>query len=153
MPAYDRNLIMLGLETNDAADALRTLGKKMVMVGVVHKSFPDAVIKRESEYPTGLPGLGVAIPHTTSDHVIEPAIAIAQLVKPVSFSCMGDPDEVLDVDLIFLLAIKDPKAQLSTLKMLMSTFQDEDAMNNMRSAPNMHFFELALMAVGWENKY
>jgi len=47
------------------------------------------------------------------------------LRNPVKFNVMGNPDEQVDVKLIFMLAIKDPNVQISILKKLVSIFQEE----------------------------
>ena len=84
-------------------------------------------LNREKEYPTGLPtnGVGVAIPHAEIKYVLKPGIAVATLRTPVKFNVMGNPDEQVDVKLIFMLAIKDPNVQISILKKLVSIFQEE----------------------------
>ena len=38
---------------------------------------------------------------------------------------MGNPEEQIDVKLVFMLAIKDPDLQINILKQLVSIFQDK----------------------------
>ncbi len=48
----------------------------------------------------------VAIPHTDSKHVNESNVAVGILKNPVKFNSMIDPKDRLDVELVFLLAVK-----------------------------------------------
>ncbi|MDA4633637.1 PTS sugar transporter subunit IIA, partial [Escherichia coli] len=69
-----------------------------------------AVLAREAALPTGLPlGLdnNVAIPHTDPEHVLKPGLAMATLCRPVAFCNMEDPEEKLQVSVVFLMALND----------------------------------------------
>lgn len=92
------------------------------------KSYLPAVLNREEEYPTGLPtnGVGVAIPHADTKHVLKPGIAVATLKDPVKFNVMGNPEQEIDVKLLFMLAIKEPEVQVNILKKLVSIFQAKE---------------------------
>ena len=76
---------------------------------------------------------GVAIPHTDAEHVNEPAICFARLTKPVDFVIMGDDEETVSVDLVVMLAMKEPHAQIDLLQNLMGVFQDEDALTYLKT--------------------
>lgn len=122
----DPSLIMLNVEATEKEEVITLMAKKLISEGYVKSSYLNAILQREKEYPTGLPtnGVGVAIPHTDIEHVIKPGIAVATLKNPVRFNVMGNPDEEVDVKLIFMLAITEPKGQIDLLKKLVSVFQN-----------------------------
>jgi len=66
--------VKTGIAFGDAQAALRHIGKEMLRAGVVEVSYPHALIRRESEFPTGimLESHGVAIPHCEAVHAIKP---------------------------------------------------------------------------------
>ncbi len=123
----DPSLIMLNVEATEKEEVITLMAKKLISEGYVKDSYLNAILKREKEYPTGLPtnGVGVAIPHTDIEHVIKPGIAVATLKNLVKFNVMGNPDEEVDVKLIFMLAITEPKSQLALLEKLVLTFQEK----------------------------
>ena len=57
--------ILLGVNANDAQDAIRLLTAALVQTGHVKSEFANDVWEREKSFPTGLPTmpLSVAIPH------------------------------------------------------------------------------------------
>ncbi|MVB10106.1 PTS system fructose-specific EIIABC component [Caprobacter fermentans] len=131
-----RNLIRLNLDVKSKEEAIRILAEDFVEAGVVKESFVDAVLEREQESPTALPAVAydVAIPHTVSAHVITPAMNVAVLKHPVEFQQMGSPDVTLHPQVLFMLAISDPKDQLSLLRRIMKMLQNKDLLNQIRAA-------------------
>jgi PTS system galactitol-specific IIA component len=59
------------------------------------------------------------------EHVIRPALAVGVLKEPVEFQEMGSPENTIQAEIIFLLAMTDPQAQLSLLQKLVQLFQTE----------------------------
>jgi len=118
--------VLLDLEADTNMQALEQLSDRLLEAGMVKSTFRSAILKREEEYCTGLafPEMGVALPHTDKEHVISPCIAIGVLRSPVTFQSMGMPEIPCDVDMIFMLAITDPEAQLNFLQAFMQTFQE-----------------------------
>lgn len=116
--------------------AIRELAALLQAGGFVKESFTDAVIAREQVFPTGLPTqpVGIAIPHTDSEHVNRGAIAVGILVEPVTFNEMGDLEATVDVSIINVLAIPDPKAVVSTLSALAHTFQKSGFLERLSQA-------------------
>ena len=68
----------------------------------------------------------MAIPHTDAEFVIEQSMAIAILKNPVNFTFMGSEDVQVPVKVVFMLAIKEPHAQLEFLQALMELFQNDE---------------------------
>ncbi len=120
-------LVMIDMDAKDANDAIGQLAKILYKYDFVKKSYINAVQEREKIFPTGLSTdhIGVAIPHTDVEHVNTPALAIAVLKKPVKFKMMGTTEKIIDVGIIFMLAIKEPKTQLEVLQKLMDIIQDQ----------------------------
>lgn len=130
------DLISLGLEANDYESIIRELGNKMYQKEYVKNTYVNAVLEREKTLPTGL-NIGemcVAIPHTDSQHVNEFNVAVGILKNPVKFNSMIDPTDKLDVELVFLLAVKNPDSQVKLLKDLMSVFQNIKLLRDIRNA-------------------
>lgn len=67
-------------------------------------------------------------------HVNESNVAVGILKNPVKFNSMIDPKDRLDVELVFLLAVKNPDSQVKLLKDLMSVFQNIKLLKNIKNA-------------------
>jgi PTS system galactitol-specific IIA component len=130
-----KEFILLDMDCKDSQEAIRTLAQTFVRYGAVKESFVEAVLEREKNYPTGLPAVAfdIAIPHTVSKHVIQPVMAVGILRKPVEFHQMGSPDIILHPQVLFMLAISDPKEQLSLLRRIMKLLQNEKLLNGVKS--------------------
>ncbi|MGO4449474.1 PTS sugar transporter subunit IIA [Phyllobacterium sp. TAF24] len=129
MNYLDPGAIILGVEAGNDREIIRILSDRLHSLGYVKPSFAEAVLAREAELPTGLP-LGsdnnVAIPHTDPEHVLKPGLAMATLCKPVAFSNMEDPDEKLQVSVVFLMALSDKDQQIEMLQEIAMTIQSAD---------------------------
>lgn len=132
----DLDLVVLNMEAETSNEIIRKLGALMVAKGYVKDSYIDAVLERERSLPTGLPigDFCVAIPHTDSGHVNQSNIAITTLQKPCVFHSMVNPAEKLNIEVVFLLAVKDPTLQIQLLKNLMSVFQNKELLIKVRDA-------------------
>jgi PTS system galactitol-specific IIA component len=121
-PVISSDLIILNMNCKTAEEAIRQLARKLEELAWVKDGYVQAVISREAEYPTGLPtgGTSVAIPHTDAAYCLKSAMVTGILREPVTFGNMGNPDEILDVRIIFLLAMKEPAMQVHWLKQLVS---------------------------------
>lgn len=81
--------------------------------------------------------MSVAIPHAeSSDNVMTPSIVIAKLKDPISFIEMGSFDHKVDVNIVFLLAVKGSKTQLKLLPKLISIFSNKEEMKKIQQANN-----------------
>ena len=125
------SLVMLGIDAKDNEDALAIVGGKLIEQGFGKENYVEGLKAREAEFPTGLDinGVGVAIPHTSVEFVNESAIAIATLAKPVEFEEMGmDEGCTVDVSLVFMLCVTDPKAHLAELQRIIAIVQDNEVL-------------------------
>ncbi|WDV46909.1 PTS sugar transporter subunit IIA [Clostridiaceae bacterium M8S5] len=132
-------LILFDVQAKDKEDLLYKLASLLYKKGYVKESYIDAVVNREKVYPTGLNTMGVqvAIPHTDAVHVNKPGIVVANLREPVVFKEMGSNDGQVNAELVFMLAIKNPKNQPKTLGKLMGIFSNGDKLNSIKKATHI----------------
>lgn len=73
----------------------------------MQESYIQAIQEREVHYPTGLPAaeIGVAIPRTDAVHVNRAAVSVGILKKPVLFQMMGNPSQIIETEIVFMLDI------------------------------------------------
>ena len=130
-----KDLIWLDADFHTKEELFKAVGKKFGELGYVKNSFSDALAEREKNFPTGVPeeGLGSAVPHATSEHVIKPSMAIAVLKRPVRFNLMGSPDESADVDLIFMLAAGTPRDHMVALGKVISILMSSEKTDRIRN--------------------
>jgi PTS system galactitol-specific IIA component len=60
---------------------------------------------------------------------------------------MGNPDGIVKVEIVFLLALNDPKEQVSWLKKMASIFKDETALKAIKDAPSAEVLAAFLSSV------
>jgi PTS system galactitol-specific IIA component len=140
--------VSLGLDAEDASEVIHTIGGKLLDAGYVRETFTDAVLERERTIPTGLPLGGrhnAAIPHTDVEHVIRPGIGMATLLRPVGFKNMVSPEETVEVRLVFVLALEQPKSQIEMLQEVAQVLQKPDVVNALVEAKNFTEVQDALM--------
>jgi len=107
----------------------------MFQEGYVNEGFHNAIIRREENFPTGLPTgeINVAIPHTDPEYVNRPAVCLGILDSPVKFNVMGMENETVLVSVLFMLAIKKKEDQLGLLQKLIATCQDQEMLKVIQS--------------------
>jgi len=129
----DQNLFFTNLKKENKNDVLEFMGNNLFENGYVKENYTSSIINREREYPTGLPSttFSIAIPHTDHDLVNTTTISVATLADTVEFDNMADNQESLDVKVIIMLAISEPKGQIEMLQKITGIIQDEDLKQNM----------------------
>jgi len=132
----DPELILLDTSAETKEEIMVRLAKLMIAKGYAKESYADAILEREKVFPTGLPTevVGVALPHTDVQHVIKPGIGMAVLKEPVKFNVMGNSEEEVDVNLIFMLALTDPNSHLQLLSDLTDVFQNNKLLEDILKA-------------------
>lgn len=143
----DPTATALNLNAETATDVILHLGKLLLDAGYVQDSFLEAALTREKELPTGLPLMGdvnAAIPHTEIEHVLKPGLAMATLTKPVIFHNMTIPDEEVPVQLVFMLALNQPKAQIEMLQEVAGLLQQPEIVAQLMEASNFQDVEKVL---------
>lgn len=140
------NLIDSSVTAVSAAEALARGAKMLFDHGFVKASYQGAVLEREKNFPTGLmlKNISVAMPHTDSIYVIKPGICIMRMDKPVTFKHMGNSEQPVEVNLIFMMAILNPNAQIDTLKKVVDVFQNCAVIDEFKAAAtNEKLYEVA----------
>lgn len=128
--------VRTGIEFETCQHALAHIGEEMLAKGVVHASYPAALIEREMNYPTGiaLERHAVAIPHCEATHARSPAIYLIRPDKPVSFQ-QADDDGDIAVSLIIALIVENPAAQMKLLRRLFSELQNPETLDMLLATP------------------
>lgn len=132
-----KDMVFLNLEAATKEELLEKLATRAFEKGYVRDTFLNAVLERESLYPTALPTpvLKVAVPHATDrSHVIKPVIILAKLKYPVLFKEMGEGINDVPVDVVFMLAVNGPKEQLTILQKVVGLFSNPAAMQAVKDA-------------------
>jgi PTS system galactitol-specific IIA component len=90
-------------------------------------------VKREKEFPTGiqLMNFGAAIPHTDAECVREEFVAVITMQEPVTFYSMEDNTQQVKAQIIFVLGLNQPHAQLEMLQSLMGLLQNETVLSEL----------------------
>lgn len=121
---YEPTFVRTGIDFNSCQQVLAHIGEEMLAKGVVHESYPQALVEREANFPTGiaLERHAVAIPHCEAIHAKSPAIYLIRPDNPVKFQ-QADDDEEIAVSLIIALIVENPAAQLKLLRRLLVSYK------------------------------
>jgi len=147
------DLILVSEEAVSRKELLNKLSRLLHSKGYVKSSFEEAVIQREDQYPTGLQTriTGVAIPHADSEHVEKSALAVATLKHPVQFRAMDNPDNIIDVNIVIMMAIKKSEDQVLMLQQLMGVLQNDAALKKILNATEAEAIHDTLKEVIFSN--
>ena len=131
----DKNYLAVCLSGENDKEILGQMADVMFQEGYVNEGFHNAIIRREENFPTGLPTgeINVAIPHTDPEYVNRPAVCLGILDSPVKFNVMGMENETVLVSVLFMLAIKKKEDQLGLLQKLIATCQDQEMLKVIQS--------------------
>jgi PTS system galactitol-specific IIA component len=139
--------VRLHTSARDAAQVIGELGGLLEAAGSVRSTFIQAALDRERQLPTGLPLEGkynAAIPHTDIEHVIRPALALATLTDPVIFQNMIQPEEGVPVQIVFVMALEQPKSQVEMLQEIAGVLQDSQRIELLMQAASFEQVQQAL---------
>jgi PTS system galactitol-specific IIA component len=122
------------LETDK--EALSEIVDHLYNKGYVKEGYKEAILERESEFPTGIftGGINVAIPHADVSFVNQASIAVGILDKPVKFHIMDEPENEIDVHLIIMLALKEPHGHIQMLQKVVSLIQNQESIKEIISS-------------------
>ena len=128
-------LIKLGMMEASKEEAIKALAAGLYALDYVREGYVENVIKREETFPTGLPtSIPIAICHTEAQYVKQSALAVGTLVTPIAFLEMGTPERTVNAEIVFLLALNDPKQQVPFLKKMASLFKDHAMLETIRDS-------------------
>jgi PTS system galactitol-specific IIA component len=138
--------IFVDIEVKDFETLIPLLAKPLIVNQDVIEDFPNQVIERERNFPTGLPTepYGVAIPHTNAEFVMNNKVTIATLKNPIQMEVMGGMDEdTIDVSIVFLLALGQSNKQLNILQKLMGILNQEDILTRIKNGTKEEIYKIA----------
>lgn len=120
------DLIILNVEGDDFKDVVKNVSKKLKEKGLINEKYENAVMERETKFPTGLMTkfINVAIPHTDPEHIKQPFVCVVKTKELINMKQMGDNQEIKVKD-FFFLGITEPKKQVSLLKEIMDLLMND----------------------------
>lgn len=129
-------LVVMDMCASSDQNAIDILANRLLKVGYVKESYVQAVKDREKTFSTGLAldEACIALPHTDAIHVNKEAVAIGVLKKPVNFGEMGSQDGKVNVQLMFMLAIKKSDSQVDFLGGMIDALQRPGRLNSIKNA-------------------
>ncbi|WKZ35236.1 MAG: PTS sugar transporter subunit IIA [Anaerolineales bacterium] len=143
MLEFNQSLIAFDLQAKDAREVIDLLAGRMHMQELVSADYGAQTWAREMIHPTGLPTkpFCIAFPHADAEGVKRSALGVAAMRQPVKFQNMADPDEGLDVMLVFMLANRDPQEQVQTLRNLAVLFGQPEKLVELRDQASLQGVE------------
>lgn len=121
----DKVILLNVNANNNYQELLGELAEYAIEKGLADKEFKEALIDREIKYPTGIQSsVGVAIAHTEQNHALKSTILIGKLKNPVEFKPMVGR-ELVKVEVVFVLIVKDAKNQVKVLENIANIIQDK----------------------------
>jgi len=131
---FNGSLIAFDLQAKDAKEVIDLLADRLHSQDLVSAEYGAHTWTRELAHPTGLPTqpFCIAFPHADAEGVNRSALAVAMLRQPVKFQNMADPDEGLDVRIVFMLANRNPEEQVQTLRNLALLFGQPEKLMELR---------------------
>jgi len=132
--------VKTGVKKTNKDEVLQDLTQLLVDSGNVESSYINAVIEREKEYATGLRlggEVNVALAHADIIHVKKSGFALAILENPIEFNEMGNPEGVVPVYVIFVMAAVDPKSVIGFIERLTErVFMNNEVMKQIYTSGN-----------------
>ena len=122
------DILVIDAKADTWKEAILQSGTKLLNEKYVKEVFAQECIKREYEYPTGLPtATPIAIPQCASEFVNKEALCVLRLEKPVQFHRMDDFDSYVDVPVVFNLALKKDDEHIVFLQKFINALSNENA--------------------------
>lgn len=134
LSSYVKAPLVFTQENFSSRDELfEQIAAKASDLGWVREDFLERIKKREETFPTGiqLVNFGAAIPHTDAECILEEFVAVITLQDPVSFYSMEDNNQQVKAQIVFVLGLNQPHAQLEMLQSLMGFLQNEAVLSEL----------------------
>ncbi len=140
---FNEALIAFDVQAQNAREVIDLLAMRMHAQGLVTAEYGAQTWERELHHPTGLPTkpFCIAFPHADSEGVHRSTLGVAMMRQPVIFQNMADPDEGLEVSVVFMLANRDPEEQIQTLRNLAELFGQPEKLVELREQANLQGVE------------
>ncbi len=123
----DESLVLFVDNTDDYRVVERVMAGTLQKGGFTKEGYAQAVLTRESQYPTALEvgEFNVAIPHCDAKHTISDAACVAILPQGIAWPRMDDPDEECMVRMAIMLAFTNPHDQIELLQKVIAFIQNQ----------------------------
>ena len=111
----------------DRDQVLSYLADILLQKGFVKEGYKESLLSRERRFPTGLyvnDEVKVAIPHTEIAYANENVLVVAKPLNHLSFYRMDKPGDPIDVDVVFVLVVRDPRVYTKFLGKLTEKLTD-----------------------------
>lgn len=127
MEFFRSDLVFLDVDIKSSDDLFDYIADITEAKGMVTTDFRSKIKEREANYPTGLQteSIGIAIPHTDPDYIVEPFVAVVRPQVAVDFAPMGMAEGQVSAQLIFVLGVKGDGQQVEMLGNLMGLMMDD----------------------------
>lgn len=125
-------------DTKSKEDVIGRLSDYLLAKGYVNEQYKAATLEREGLYPTGLATkpVGVAVPHSTAENVIKPAVLLGIARDFIPFTEMGNCEASVDVGIIFMLALQSENNHMNYLKNIVNFCRNEQNVLRLHQAKN-----------------
>jgi galactitol PTS system EIIA component len=147
MQTFLANIAVLRIaESLSQTELLSQMAARAAERGWVKPGFCEALLARESAFPTGLHAhrVDVAIPHADPEWTLLPGLVVAVLDHPVAFQPMGGVGEVVQAEYVFMLVIPDADAHIDFLRTLAEFIEDEERMQVLLDTRDVDYLISAL---------
>lgn len=134
LSSYVKDPLVFAQENFSSREELfEQVAQKASDLGWVREDFLDRIKTREETFPTGiqLRSMGAAIPHTDAECILEEFVAVITLQDSVVFQSMEDNNQQVKAQIVFVLGLNQPHAQLEMLQSLMGLLQNESALSEL----------------------
>ncbi|MDY2777228.1 MAG: PTS sugar transporter subunit IIA [Collinsella sp.] len=125
---FKTDLVFFDWECDSAEDLFKKMEGILLEKGHVNDGWLSGITTREKNYPTGLqvPSMGIAIPHTDTEFIEDPYIAVIKPKKPIMFEPMAGMGDPVPAEIIINLGVLRDGGQVAVLQNLMNIFIDEE---------------------------
>ncbi|ATX71113.1 PTS system, galactitol-specific IIA component [Spiroplasma clarkii] len=124
------------VRVQDFAELIAKFSQIFITKGYVNVDWAQSMLTREKNYPTGL-DMGahcIAIPHTYSEFVQTSLIVPVVLQQKIPFVHMGSQENIIDVEVIFFLLIKEPHQQVDVLAKILNLCSQKNFITELKTA-------------------
>lgn len=143
-----KDLIALNIDSDNKEEAIKILADKLREKDLVKDGYCENVLRREENFPTGLPTIiPIALCHTEAEFVNASALTVGTLVNPIAFKEMGSPDKDVMAEIIFLLALNDPKDQVPWLMKMITVFKSKETLEQIKNSTDEEELEILLTSI------
>lgn len=130
----DYTCIAIHGKAADSHAAIQLAGDALHAAGITDAGFTERCLKREEQYPTGLPtAVPVAIPHCDASGTDRSGICFVRLEHPVAFGRADLFDGHVETDMIFALALAKNNQHVQILRALFALFRSPEEQQRLRA--------------------